>query len=179
MLSLGELKKVVQQTLLSVNARNALTKIVDGLCHYNAGSFLAARTTTDANVTGDGTVYSVPFPNVLYDHSNGFAPSTGVFTATTAGVYSLEAKLFLTGIDVAHTIGELSLAGPETHTITFNPASAMTSSNEVTIGINQQMELGVGDSVSVQIVVSGGTKVVDVYGASGAVKTSFAGHLMP
>lgn len=178
MLGLLELKNLVQQTLLSINARNALTRIVDGLCHESLDGFSGHNSSTLSNVTGDGTAYTVLFSVEDYDNQGSFVPATGIFTARTAGIYQFNATLFLMGIDVAHTTGELSFIAPTTYTYTFNPAALRTGANEASVSISAQMMLAVGDTVNLRLLVSGGAATIDIYGAAGSRNSYFSGRLI-
>lgn len=69
--------------------------------HTNSATpcFLARNTTTDADVTGNGTAATVDFDNETFDQGSNFASDT--FTAPVTGRYLLQASVRVTGITIA------------------------------------------------------------------------------
>lgn len=50
-------------------------------------SFRAEATVNQGNVTGEGTVYTIQFPTVVYNTATTYNAATGIFTAPFAGTY--------------------------------------------------------------------------------------------
>ena len=67
-------------------------------------AFLANYSTSAANVTGNGTIYTIPYDTEIFDQNADFNTGTGIFTAPVAGRY-----LFL-GQCVISTVGAASLS---------------------------------------------------------------------
>ena len=127
--------------------------------------------TSIANVTGDGTNYTVVFDAAILNIGSAFNTGTGVFTAPVAGSYMMASTLTLGGVDVAHTKGIMNLFHPFTggtqgrnQYSVINPAAMQTSDNQVSISATSFYDLDVGDTIEVQIQVNGGAKTIDVLG---------------
>jgi hypothetical protein len=60
-------------------------------------AFRAYNNTLRSNVTGDGTLYTVPFDAENFDTGSNFDTTTGIFTAPTDGFYQLNATVRLEG----------------------------------------------------------------------------------
>jgi hypothetical protein len=60
-------------------------------------AFRAYNNTLRSNVTGDGTLYTVPFDAENFDPGSNFDTTTGIFTAPTDGFYQLNATVRLEG----------------------------------------------------------------------------------
>jgi hypothetical protein len=57
-------------------------------------SFQSVNNATQSNVSGDGTVYTVVYPNEIYDTANNF-DATSTFTASRAGLYQFYVGAYL------------------------------------------------------------------------------------
>lgn len=132
-------------------------------------SFLV-ECTGKTDVTGDGTVWTVVFDSEIYDQGSDFASNT--FTAPVSGRYQLSFS--------ART------QGASDNALAAN--ARITTSNRVYI-LHQQMpgttygysisviaDMDAGDTAQVELVVAGGTKVVDVTASTGY--TYFSGSLI-
>jgi hypothetical protein len=72
----GDISSIISD-VAAINA--ALPTVLDGIISNVLPAFLAVNATTRNNVTGDGTVYTVPFDTEVFDQGNNFAGNT--FTA--------------------------------------------------------------------------------------------------
>lgn len=57
-------------------------------------SFQSVNNATQSNVSGDGTVYTVVYPNEIYDNASNF-DATSTFTAPRTGLYRFYAGVYL------------------------------------------------------------------------------------
>jgi hypothetical protein len=64
-------------------------------------AFLATLSTTQTNVTGTGTQYTIICNTEIFDQGSDYNNATGVFTAPITGRYFFCAKIFLTDCTVA------------------------------------------------------------------------------
>jgi hypothetical protein len=134
-------------------------------------SFMAVRTTTVSNVTGDGTVYKVEFDSEIFDSADSF--STDTFTAKCAGRYLFTWCVGYTGLAVGHTRQDTNLVqirGMSTIAslaTVSNPYAASTpvGGNYSEMGSGELLLLE-GDTVELRAAVTGAAKDVDILGAS-------------
>lgn len=155
----------------------ALAPIVTNLA--TQPSFQAYNNAPVANVTGDGTTYEVTWNTVDYDTNGDF--SSPAFTAPVDGIYYFTASLVLTGLAVGHVNGQAyfkSSTGETQYGMRLNPY-ATSDGGVLAFEANSLYKLSAGDTVSLFLQVSGGAKVVSVYGAALTNEpSSFQGILM-
>ena len=75
-------------------------------------SFMYVANGDQTNVTGDGTVYNVIFPNKIYDATNSF-DGTSTFTAPLTGIYNftLSCSLTITATGPGYVYANLTTTG--------------------------------------------------------------------
>jgi hypothetical protein len=139
-------------------------------------AFLAVLETTDSNVTGGGTTYTLGGGNALvdiFDQGGDFATQT--FTAPVTGRYLLSFSMRLAQ-------GTTSMTLQEATVVTSNRSFKFR--NDLALGgvPNSQMfgtvvaDMDVSDTATVTLRMNGGSDVVDV--ESNAAATFFAGLLL-
>lgn len=160
---------------LSADANGFLSAAVQPL-------FSAYKSSSTADVTGDGTYYTVIFDTEIADRGSNYNNSTGVFMAPVTGKYLFVACVFTYGFDVAHTGGFLNLLtsnrryyGNYTNPYLVGYAGAGGSYQFLLDAVIADMDAA--DTAQVEVFVTGGTKTVDVYGAA-EVYTGFQGYLL-
>jgi hypothetical protein len=128
-----------------------------------------------ANVTGDGTAYTMIFATELYDKGSDFSTST--FTAPVAGIYTLGCVLNISGILSSHTDGRLhfstSTGGGKTFSVLIDDVGTDDMEGYMRATYTIMAEMAASDTATLVLTVSNGTKVVDVDGGN-----SFYGMLM-
>lgn len=143
--------------------------------------FSAYLSSTQSNVTGDGTVYIIPFNTALVNLGSAYNTGTGVFTAPTTGNYMFSCTVNLEGLLTGHTEGIFSFYGSvyESRFARYN-MGAMATSGVFSSSGSFTIPMTAGDTMSVFAFVANGTKVVDVVGAAApAIYTNFSGYLIP
>ena len=142
-------------------------------------AFQAYNNAPIAATTGDGTNFTITFNAVDYNVGSGFVDPN--FIATEAGIYLFTATIVLTGLLAGHTSGQLYMqtsTGQTQYGVRMNPF-AMSDGGVLAIEANGQFRLAAAEQVFLVLQVSGGAKVVAVYGAAlTAQPSSFQGVLL-
>ncbi|PHR02363.1 MAG: hypothetical protein COB29_13975 [Sulfitobacter sp.] len=159
------------------SAAYVLDATSEGVLMSQQCRFLAHTSTTLNNVTGDGTYYTVVFGVERYDTGANFASSTGVFTAPRAGKYLLKAGLRMSGITSDMDSVNLRIT---TSNMDYQRYSADTNDLAEHSYIDHSVvaDMDAGDTAYVRVAISGGSKVVDIYGLSTSAQSIFCGHLL-
>ena len=130
-----------------------------------------------SDVTGDGTEYTVIFAHENFDQANNF-DATSTFTVPVTGIYCLYVNLWLSGVLTAHTLGSLFIKnGVNVVSKSFvNLFDLAQSNGQATMFNYTTANLTAADTLTVRIVVSGSTKVVDI--AANTDSSYFGGFLI-
>jgi len=140
---------------------------------YNASqpAFLITNTTTDANVTGDGTDFNIAFDGEITDQ--GSDATTTTFTAPVAGNYLLIAQVYFSGLEAADVL-----------TVQIVTSNRNYVSTAYHVGANQCLNISVladmdaADTAYLLVTVAGGDKDADIYGIAQHGYTFFSGALI-
>lgn len=139
--------------------------------------FTAYNSASDADVTGDGTAYTVIFDTETADRNADYDNTTGIMTANVTGEYNFSACVYLQQLGVAHTSAYLSLVTTGgTYSTVINPF-AISVSGELGLNFSMIVPMTATDTAKIVITVSGSTKTVDVRGGADRL-TSFSGVLV-
>jgi len=159
---------------LSADASGYLSAAVQPL-------FLASETLGPANVTGDGTTYSVVFNNEIHDRSASYVPGTGIFTApVTSNAYSFTFQVHMAPLLAGHAYGNAQLSTTarnyytefiDPYTMSFNNGQLVTLQ-----GAFNGVTMTVGQTARIDIFVGGSTKTIGLY-AAGNIVSYFAGFV--
>lgn len=138
-------------------------------------AFFAYLNTSGSNVTGDGTVYTIPFNATLFDQNSNFNTGTGVFTAPVTGKYMINVTILAQSLTTAMTI---TCTLPTTaHTyIPLNNQGAFTGNNSYAYSL--LVPMSASDTMTVTFQASGGSKVVSVFGDASSFRTTISGYLV-
>jgi len=142
-------------------------------------AFLAYKSGATVDVTGDGTAYTVVCNTEIFDQGNHHNNSTGIFTAPVTGRYCFAAMTYVYGMGAAHNDQTIRVV---TSNRTYSNEQSFASSANPFVSRSFQISLpyvdmDAGDTAYFQVMISGGTKIVDIYGEAG-VYTFFSGGLV-
>ena len=161
-------------TVVGTPLTNTLT--INSTTATNIG-FSAYLSTTQNNVTGDGTYYQVPYDTVLYDLDSNYNPTTGVFTAPVTGQYVFSAASTSSGIGTAIDMRQMIMTTSNSYTFDgdFTTTNGLYSTTQTV-----QTSMTAGDTAFVKFYVYGtGSKTANALGFDGInIWCSFSGHLL-
>jgi len=144
-------------------------------------AFHAYKTGTSTNLTGDGTGYTVAYNAVLYDHHGDFDTSTYTFTAPVTGKYLFTTVNYTTSGARDHTTWQLDFMTSNRNLLAYQiKDSSVIAMTEWCVNGSLVCDMDAGDTASVRLVVSGGTKDVNAIGdyGSGGNSCVFTGILL-
>ena len=166
----------------SLGTTNVMRVATSGEINYPLQpAFLAVGTSTESNVTGDGTFYTLAgFNSEIFDQNSDFASNT--FTAPVAGRYRFDLSVSMSGIISTHTQGALAITATSRNFITdtYNPyASSGVVGGIFGPTMSVLLDMAAGDTCVAKALASNGTKVVDiVYNGTADPRTWFSGNLV-
>lgn len=146
-------------------------------------AFMYVSNADQNNVTGDGTLYDVIFPNKIYDTTNSF-DGTSTFTAPVTGKYLFSYSYYFTGITVSMTnCGARCIttsAEYRSDQINFAPGQFVAGGGTYCLSYTFIAPMTVGDTAKCNIFFVGGTKVVCLAGTGSGVRAPmFSGYMLP
>ena len=124
--------------------------------------------TGGANVTGDGTTYTIPYSTAIKNIGSHFNTGTYTFTAPVTGLYLFNFTMMLTGFTASHTVlrATINTSNRVYEFCNMNPTALKNADNELGICGSHIVDMDVNDTAKIQIFVDRGTKVVDVIAAA-------------
>ena len=147
-------------TNVFVGGNSRTTNTVGKLSERSA--FLA-QAVTQADATGDGTIYTVQFATEIKDYNNDF-DGVSTFTAPVTGMYEFTTIVSLgSSVPSATTLTKLSLV-TSNRTYDLNVLDGGNEQISNTFNFNGSMivDMEAGDTAMVTIALYGGTKIADV-----------------
>jgi len=168
-----------------VNGPNSIQISASGIAPTATSNFKAYLNASVFNVTGDGTVYSIPFDQEFFDVAGEFDTTTGKFTAAAKGVYCFIANILCEDTDLGHDTAQTKVQITGTYNQTnaqnnFDPTPIVDNIDQYTFVISTTTRLDAGDTAELTLEISGGSKNVDIIatGGVGDIRTWFGGFLL-
>lgn len=144
-------------------------------------SFNVYLSSTQNNVTGDGTSYQVPFDTVVFDSTNSYNTGTFNYACPVTGIYNFNCFIWSFNNVTANTLGQVYFQNvtQATNYIVADTNAFASSAPSGSRGYNCSITINAtaGDNFNVLLLVANGTKGVQVLGAPG-VQTYFSGFLI-
>ncbi len=140
-------------------------------------AFNAFLGTTDTDETGDGTDFQIGSGNALterFDQNSDFN-TDGTFTAPVTGQYQLNFMILYLGLDGAHDPGVQLVTSNETY---FYGESSNPSAGNFPMAFSMITDMDESDTAVFIADVTGGAKVVDIFGSSATPRTVISGFLV-
>lgn len=142
-------------------------------------AFSAFLSSTQLNVTGDGTNYIVPFDSVLYNLGAAYN-GTGIFTAPVTANYLFSTSVNFVGSTTQNSGGlDFIINGTVVwHCETGNPVQIANPGGASNYVGTAHIPLNAGDAVSVRAGIGSTTKTVSIAGDVVQKITYFCGFLL-
>lgn len=122
-----------------------------------------------ANVTGDGTAYTMIFGATVKNTGSNYNTGTGIFTAPKSGTYIFCGAVQVSNLGAGHTSGNIAvvstLATLSTDFVNWGPIRDTATLNRTTLGFSNLVKMTAGDTASMVLTISGSTKTAAVNGA--------------
>jgi len=132
--------------------------------------YVTTNSSTNSNVTGDETDYTMVFDSDIVDRNADHAHASGTFTAPVTGLYNFSCALSLGGIASNHT--RLILSVVTSNRIYYmkllNINNSLHNSGSLAVGGSITADMDASDTALFKLRIDGGSKVVDVDDASKA-----------
>jgi hypothetical protein len=132
-------------------------------------SVFARMTADGANVTGDGTDYTVAHNSEVWDQNGDFDTDAYTFTAPVTGKYAYFAKVFIHGLTSDDTKAQTSIVTSNRTFLTRegNPYAQRDADNQFGLYANGIVDMDASDTLTHRIAVSNGSKTVDTSASTG------------
>ena len=129
-------------------------------------SFFSGFTSANNNITGDATYWNATSAawTDLYNVGSDF--NSGTYTAPQTGKYLLWGQWYMSGFTSSHNdlMCRLNTSNRTYRPILIHPWAIRPAATAVTINWSIIADMDISDTATIDIKVSGGTKVVDLHG---------------
>ena len=169
----GKTLNVTQDTALdeAVAMSSKVTKGGSGQVTNTTLPAFLATASTQLDITGDATSYTVLFANEVFDQGSNFASS--IFTAPVTGKYRLSVGFILAGLAAANTYILSDLVTSNRAYVIEYIDDCLYVGNKV-LQASPLVDMDAGDTAYVYLDVRGSTRIIDIWANNGY----FSGHLV-
>jgi Pectate lyase superfamily protein len=138
-------------------------------------AFNVRASSSQTNITGDSTIYTIQFNTKAFDVTGSFNTTTYKYTVPVTGLYDLCAQVFISGADgVSHNDFNTYIV-TSTDTLARSLITGITPTG-LSQSVSKKQFLQMGTQIYVQVQVSGGAKTVDI--TANAAINYFCGSLI-
>jgi hypothetical protein len=165
----------------ALGTTNVIHASTAGILNYPLQpAFSAIVASAAANITGDGTTYTIPFASEIFDQGSNYNNGTYTYTSPVTGRHLITVGLGLNGLAAGHTRGQGTLITSNRNYLAFdtNIGAMRGSGNDFNIAVSSTVDMDAGDTALVQITVSGATKVVGTRADGTHAYCAFGGFLL-
>lgn len=168
-LQTSQIKSTSGNTSIAINSSGYATNASQPM-------FLVYLSSSPANFSGDGTIYTIKFDTEVKDQSSSFTSNT--FTAQITGFYHFDVAVQLNQLaTTSHTAITLKLVtSNRTYEYRWSNHPSSTLSN-LSFPLSTDADMDANDTATISIAIEGSSKVVDIIGTA-AQYTRFSGHLI-
>ena len=155
--------------------------VTDGFVSLFQPSFLAYRSTTVSNATGDGTLYTILFNAEFWDKNSDFDITTGTLTSPITGKWQLNVTVGYDDLGAANTSYLVTVVtSNRSYELGAGNIGALRDTNDGFIGqYSAMVDMDAADTCTVTTQVFSGALIVDILGLNVAVaRTTFSGQLI-
>ena len=134
-----------------------------------------------SNVTGDGTNYTVIFNSTVLNQSSSYNTSNGLFAAPTTANYLVSGFIGISNLGASHTAGIINIVatGGNYQSSAYNYGAIRDANNNLILPFHTILPITNGNSISIQLTVSGGSKVVGILGSNSTFLSYLNVMLLP
>ena len=144
-----------------------------------SGAFSASLSSTQSNVTGDGTAYTIICDNEITDNDGVYDNTTGIISTAyfTDLIYVLAGCITISGLTALHTSMSIDLV---TSTRTYNLFSfaGVPLSSTFQFNISENVQIEQYETMTLQVTIGGSLKTVDISGDGSLSLTSITGNMI-
>ena len=140
--------------------------------------FCAILSTTQSNVTGDGTAYTIIFDTERFDRGSNYDNTTGIFTAPVTGIYHFSAYALYQNMNSATQADFRIETTAKTYLFGNYAAPTLNAGQNWPIGFSLTVDMSAGDTAKIIAYVGNWTKTVNVFGDTATPRTGFSGFLV-
>jgi hypothetical protein len=141
-------------------------------------TFNAFLSSSQSNVTGDGTSVDLVCDQVLYNQNSIYDNTTGQMTSVGSSNFCFQGNVCLGGLTSLHTsiLVEL-ITTNQTYNVADIQGINLLNSSVYQLNFSQIAYMNSSDTAFLRITVGGSFKTVDVLGSSTISRTSFGAFL--
>jgi hypothetical protein len=146
---------------------------------YQRIRFAVYNSTTQNNVTGDGTDYQVTFDTADFNVGSGFSLVSSKFTAPVAGQLLVNGRVQVGSLTNSFTEAYCAIetSGGRIYISNDQNTVNLSASNQLSFSISDMIPLALSETAQLNIRIQGGSKGNSVIGGNGF--TRFSGVFYP
>jgi hypothetical protein len=171
--------KFVLSANASLGTSNVISVNPNGEINYPLqSSFFAINTLLRTDVTGDLTSYNIICNSEIYDQNSDYDETTGTFEAPVSGRYLFAGNVSVAQMTSGVYIPRFRIVASNRRVDFVYTGLFPTDAGQSTFSGCAFVDMDAADICNLVIIITGGTKTIDVTGEATNATTSFSGQLM-